>query len=57
MYSNPYHVSYVSAARDPLQSQPYGCQLVRFHPVILPWERRYPSRLKAWVFLITYRGL
>jgi hypothetical protein len=31
--------------------------LVRFHPAILPWKRRDPSRLKAWGFLIPYRGL
>jgi hypothetical protein len=31
--------------------------LVRFHPTILPWKRCNPSRLKAWGFLIPYRGL
>jgi hypothetical protein len=31
--------------------------LVRFHPAILAWNRRDPSRLKAWGFLIPYRGL
>jgi hypothetical protein len=31
--------------------------LVRFHPTTLHWKRRDPSRLKAWGFLIPYRGL
>ena len=31
--------------------------LVRFHPLSLHGKRRYPSRLKAWGFLIPYRGL
>jgi hypothetical protein len=30
---------------------------VRFHPTTLHWKRRDPSRLKAWGFLIPYRGL
>jgi hypothetical protein len=31
--------------------------LVRFHSLSLLGKRRYPSRLKAWGFLIPYRGL
>jgi hypothetical protein len=31
--------------------------LVRFHPTNLHCKRRDPSRLKAWGFLIPYRGL
>jgi hypothetical protein len=31
--------------------------LVRFHPTTLYRKRRDPSRLKAWGFLIPYRGL
>jgi hypothetical protein len=31
--------------------------LVRFHPATLYWKRCIPDRLKAWGFLIPYRGL
>jgi len=34
-----------------------AASLVRFHPSILYRNRRDPSRLKAWGFLIPYRGL
>ena len=36
---------------------PYGCHAARFHPTTLHWNRSDPGRLKAWGFLIPYRGL
>ncbi len=50
---HPDFACYVSAARTNLMDAP----LVRFHPLSLHGKRCNPGRLKAWGFLIPYRGL
>ena len=52
----------ITILRDPHQvvfAVPNGmaASFVRFHPTSLHGKRCNPSRLKAWGFLIPYRGL
>ena len=50
IFRHPHHMVFAVPNR-------VAAALVRFHPTTLHWNRPGPSRLKAWGFLIPYRGL